>query len=52
MLNLEPNFKMMRQIVLVAILLMTTLSSVTAQDTTTAEITEIGGGIQDGTETK
>ena len=27
-------------------------SSVTAQDTTTAEITEVGGGIQDGTETK
>jgi ABC-type glycerol-3-phosphate transport system substrate-binding protein len=27
-------------------------SSVTAQDTTTAEITEDGGGIQDGTEIK
>lgn len=32
MLNLEPNFKMMRQIVLVAILLLTRFSAVTAQE--------------------
>ena len=32
MLNLEPNFKMMRQIVLVAILLLTRFSAITAQE--------------------